>query len=31
MVTEYNPYLLISVFVVAAAGFALSPLVLAWL
>ena len=31
MVTEYNPYLLIAVFIVAAAVFALMPLALAWL
>jgi NADH:ubiquinone oxidoreductase subunit 3 (subunit A) len=31
MVTEYNPYLLISVFILAAAVFALSPLLLAYL
>jgi NADH-quinone oxidoreductase subunit A len=31
MTTEYNPYLLITVFVVAALGFAISPLLLAWL
>src|SRR5580704_7136949 len=30
MVTEYNPYLLIAVFIVAAAGFALTPLLLAF-
>jgi NADH:ubiquinone oxidoreductase subunit 3 (subunit A) len=31
MATEYSPYLLIAVFVVAAAGFGLMPLLLAWL
>src|ERR1700739_3043223 len=31
MATEYNPYQLIAVFIVAALGFALSPLLLAWL
>jgi NADH:ubiquinone oxidoreductase subunit 3 (subunit A) len=31
MPTEYNPYLLITIFVVAAAIFALSPLLLAYL
>jgi NADH-quinone oxidoreductase subunit A len=31
MLTEYNPYLLLAVFMVAAAGFALTPLLLAWL
>ena len=31
MATEYNPYLLIAIFVVAAAIFALSPLLLAYL
>ena len=31
MVTDYNPYLLITIFVVAAAIFALSPLLLAYL
>jgi len=31
LMTEYNPYLLITIFVVAALGFALSPLLLAWL
>ena len=31
MATEYNPYLLLSVFVVAAGVFALTPLFLAWL
>src|SRR5580698_5807501 len=31
MATENNPYLLIAVFIVAAAGFALSPLALAYL
>ena len=31
MATEYNPYLLIAVFMVAALGFALSPLLLAYL
>lgn len=31
MTTEYNPYLLITVFVIAALGFAISPLFLAWL
>jgi NADH:ubiquinone oxidoreductase subunit 3 (subunit A) len=31
MTSEYNPYLLITVFIVAALGFALSPLLLAWL
>ncbi|HZQ46437.1 MAG TPA: NADH-quinone oxidoreductase subunit A [Verrucomicrobiae bacterium] len=29
--TEYNPYLLIAVFLLAAAGFAVSPLLLAYL
>lgn len=29
--TEYNPYLLITVFMLAAAGFAVSPLLLAYL
>src|ERR1700729_1593206 len=31
MVTEYSPYLLITVFVVAAVGFALAPLLMAFL
>lgn len=31
MLTEYNPYLLLAVFMIAAAGFALTPLLLAWL
>src|SRR5580698_8428909 len=31
MLTEYNPYLLLAVFIVAAASFALMPLLLAWL
>lgn len=31
MTTEYEPYLLITVFVIAALGFAISPLFLAWL
>lgn len=31
MATQYNPYQLIAVFIVAALGFALSPLLLAWL
>src|SRR6185437_6208164 len=31
MPTEYNPYLLMAVFVLAALVFALSPLLLAWL
>ena len=31
MPTEYSPYLLIAVFIVAAAGFAVMPLLLAWL
>jgi len=31
MPTEYSPYLLIAVFIVAAAGFAVTPLLLAWL
>jgi NADH-quinone oxidoreductase subunit A len=31
MVTEYSPYLLITVFVAAAAIFGLTPLLLAWL
>src|SRR5258708_2636011 len=31
MPVDYNPYLLITVFMVAAAGFGLMPLVLAWL
>ena len=31
MTAEYNPYLLIIVFVIAALGFAISPLFLAWL
>ena len=30
MATEYNPYLLITVFAVAAVGFAISPLLLAY-
>src|SRR5277367_3232382 len=29
--TEYNPYLLLTIFLVVAAGFALAPLLLAWL
>ncbi|HZV33985.1 MAG TPA: NADH-quinone oxidoreductase subunit A [Verrucomicrobiae bacterium] len=31
MTTEHEPYLLITVFVIAALGFAISPLFLAWL
>src|SRR3954463_8337993 len=31
MVDTYNPYLLITVFIVAAIGFAAAPLLLAWL
>ena len=29
--TEYNPYLLITVFLIAAAGFSVTPLIAAWL
>jgi NADH:ubiquinone oxidoreductase subunit 3 (subunit A) len=31
MAVDYNPYLFITVFMVAAAGFGLMPLILAWL
>jgi NADH:ubiquinone oxidoreductase subunit 3 (subunit A) len=31
MLTENNPYLLLTVFIIAAAGFAVTPLLLAWL
>jgi len=31
MLTDYSPYLLLAVFMVAAAGFAITPLLLAWM